>query len=120
MPGLVVFGITGRMGQSLVRALREAQGAEAALSLCGAVASPASSRLGQDAALEGASTGVVITADPGARLKGAAVAVDFSVPPWRAAHAPAPAPAGGPPPAGAPGGDGGPPRLLRRVRGGSS
>src|SRR5258708_39513052 len=71
MPGLVVFGITGRMGQSLVRALQEAQGAEAALSLCGAVASPASSRLGQDAALEGASTGVVITAEPGARLKGA-------------------------------------------------
>jgi len=33
MPGLVVFGITGRMGQSLVRALREAQGAQATLSL---------------------------------------------------------------------------------------
>jgi 4-hydroxy-tetrahydrodipicolinate reductase len=78
MPGLVVFGITGRMGQSLVRALREARGAEGALSLCGAVASSASSRLGQDAALEGDPTGVVITADPGASLKAAAVAVDFS------------------------------------------
>jgi 4-hydroxy-tetrahydrodipicolinate reductase len=76
MPGLVVFGITGRMGQSLVRALREAPGA---LSLCGAVASSASSRLGQDAALQGDPTGVMITADPGVSLKAAAVAVDFSL-----------------------------------------
>ncbi len=86
MPGLVVFGITGRMGQSLVRALREAQGAQATLSLCGAVASSASSALGQDAALEGDPTGVVITADPGASLKAAAVAVDFSLPQCVAAN----------------------------------
>lgn len=79
MRGLVVFGITGRMGQSLVRALREGQGAEAALTLCGAIASPASSRLGQDAALEGDPTGVLITAEPGEGLKAAAVAIDFSV-----------------------------------------
>src|SRR5260370_23827433 len=96
MPGLVVFGITGRMGQSLVRALREAEGAEGALSLCEAVASPASSRLGQDAALEGAPTGVVITADPGASLKAAAVAVDFSLPQCVAANARACALAGVP------------------------
>src|SRR5258708_23730495 len=102
MPGLVVFGITGRMGQSLVRALREAQGAEAALSLCGAVASPASSRLGQDAALEGASTGVVITADPGARLKGAAALVPFPSPAALSATAPRRPPARGPPPAATP------------------
>jgi 4-hydroxy-tetrahydrodipicolinate reductase len=87
MPGLVVFGITGRMGQSLVRALREAEGVPAALSLCGAVASPASSRLGQDAALEGGPTGVVITTDPGASLKAAAVAVDFSLASCVAANA---------------------------------
>jgi len=86
MPGLVVFGITGRMGQSLVRALREAQGAQATLSLCGAVASSASSALGQDAALEGDPTGVVITADPGVSLKAAAVAVDFSMPQCVAAN----------------------------------
>jgi 4-hydroxy-tetrahydrodipicolinate reductase len=67
------------MGQSLVRALRETQGAQAALSLCGAVASPASPRLGRDAALEGDPTGVVIAAEPGVSLKAAAVAVDFSV-----------------------------------------
>src|ERR1700730_11552844 len=96
MAGLVVFGITGRMGQSLVRALREAQGAQAALSLCGAVASAASSRLGQDAALEGNPTGVVITADPGVGFKAAAVAVDFSLPQCVAANARACALAGVP------------------------
>ena len=93
MPGLVVFGITGRMGQSLVRALREAPGA---LSLCGAVASSDSSRLGQDAALEGAPMGVVVTADPSAGLKGAAVAVDFSLASCVAANARACALAGVP------------------------
>lgn len=82
------------MGQSLVRALcearetasgREAVGREApgpapaTLSLCGAVASPASPRLGQDAAIEGGATGIAITADPRVGLEGAAVAVDFSV-----------------------------------------
>jgi 4-hydroxy-tetrahydrodipicolinate reductase len=86
MSGLVVFGITGRMGQSLVRALREAPGLQAPLSLCGAVASSASCRLGQDAALEGEPTGVVITADPGASLKAAGVAVDFSLPQCVAAN----------------------------------
>jgi 4-hydroxy-tetrahydrodipicolinate reductase len=75
------------MGQSLVRALRDAQGAEASLSLCGAVASPASSRLGRDAALEGDPTGIVIAADPGVSLKAAAVAVDFSVASCVAANA---------------------------------
>jgi 4-hydroxy-tetrahydrodipicolinate reductase len=96
MPGLVVFGITGRMGQSLVRALREAQGAQATLSLCGAVASSASSALGQDAALEGDPTGVVITAEPGVSLKAAAVAVDFSLAGCVAANARACALAGVP------------------------
>jgi 4-hydroxy-tetrahydrodipicolinate reductase len=84
------------MGQSFVRALREAQGAQAALSLCGAVASSASSRLGQDAALEGEPMGVVITADPGASLKAAAVAVEFSLPQCVAANARACALAGVP------------------------
>jgi len=81
------------MGQSLVRALREAPGA---LSLCGAVASSDSSRLGQDAALEGAPMGVVVTADPSAGLKGAAVAVDFSLASCVAANARACALAGVP------------------------
>jgi 4-hydroxy-tetrahydrodipicolinate reductase len=96
MPGLVVFGITGRMGQSLVRALREANEAQAALTLCGAVASAVSSRLGQDAALEGSPMGVAITADPRVSLKAAAVAVDFSLPQCVADNARACAAAGVP------------------------
>jgi 4-hydroxy-tetrahydrodipicolinate reductase len=80
---LTVFGITGRMGQSLIRALRE--GSE--FQLCGASASAGSARLGQDAAAEGAPTGVVITADPGTALKHASVALDFSVGSAVALHA---------------------------------
>ena len=84
------------MGQSLVCALREAPGTQAPLSLCGAVASAASSRLGEDAALEGDPTGVMITADPGVSLEAAAVAVDFSLPQCVAANARACALAGVP------------------------
>jgi 4-hydroxy-tetrahydrodipicolinate reductase len=90
VPGLALFGITGRMGQALIRALREETAAgEPASSgpasggpawhLSGALASPASARLGREAALEGAATGVIVTADPRAALAGAAVAIDFSL-----------------------------------------
>jgi 4-hydroxy-tetrahydrodipicolinate reductase len=89
---LAVFGITGRMGQCLVRAVREGS----QFRLCGAVASPASSRLGQDAAAEGESSGILITADSAAALKHAAVALDFSASPAVAAHAQACAKAGVP------------------------
>ena len=44
------------------------------------LASPRSVRLGTDAAAEGAPTGVMVTADPRAALRDAAVAVDFSLP----------------------------------------
>jgi 4-hydroxy-tetrahydrodipicolinate reductase len=70
-----VFGITGRMGQSLIRALRE--GSE--FRLRGAIASTGSPRLGQDAVAEGSPSGVLITADPDQALRGASVALDFSV-----------------------------------------
>lgn len=70
----MVFGVTGRMGQCLVRAIRE--GAQFRLS--GAIASPGSSRLGQEAAAEGEPSGVLITADGTAALEKASVAVDFS------------------------------------------
>jgi 4-hydroxy-tetrahydrodipicolinate reductase len=90
MHSLAVFGITGRMGQSLVQALRETP----ALSLSGAIASRQSTRLGQDAALQGAATGVTITADVPLGLKGAAVAADFSTGDCVAAHADACAAAG--------------------------
>lgn len=72
---LTVFGITGRMGQTLIRALRE--GSE--FQLRGAVASACSARLGQDAAADGDPSGVMITADAGAALQQAAVALDFSL-----------------------------------------
>ena len=79
MSGIAIFGITGRMGQTLVRALRESGSAQP-LRLVGAVASPLSVRLGSDAAADGVPTGVMITADPRAALADAAVAVDFSLP----------------------------------------
>jgi len=95
MSGIAIFGITGRMGQTLVRALRERGPAER-LRLVGAVASPQSARLGADAAADGTPTGVLITADPRAALRDAAVAVDFSLPQCVAAVAHACAEAGVP------------------------
>jgi 4-hydroxy-tetrahydrodipicolinate reductase len=73
-PSLVIFGVTGRMGQSLVRALRETP----QITLGAALASPSSARIGKDAAAEGESTGIVVTADARAALSHASVAVDFS------------------------------------------
>jgi 4-hydroxy-tetrahydrodipicolinate reductase len=80
---LVVFGITGRMGQSLIRALREGS----QFQLHGAIASPGSPRLGHECAAEGQPTGVMITADAAAALKAGSVAVDFSLGSAVAAHA---------------------------------
>jgi 4-hydroxy-tetrahydrodipicolinate reductase len=74
MHALAIFGVTGRMGQSVLRALRETP----AFTLSGAIAAPASARLGQDAAAEGPATGVLITADTSLGIRGATVAVDFS------------------------------------------
>jgi 4-hydroxy-tetrahydrodipicolinate reductase len=89
---LIVFGITGRMGQSLIRALREGS----PFQLGGAIASSASPRLGQECAAEGAPTGVMISADAAAALKPGSVAVDFSLGSAVAAHAQACAQAGVP------------------------
>jgi 4-hydroxy-tetrahydrodipicolinate reductase len=83
MHALVVFGITGRMGQSLLRAVR----AGSEFQLSGAVASAASSRLGTDAAADGEPSGVLVTADCALALRGASVAVDFSLEEGLAAHA---------------------------------
>jgi 4-hydroxy-tetrahydrodipicolinate reductase len=94
---LIVFGITGRMGQSLIRGLREGS----PFRLHGAIASSVSKRLGQECAADGPPTGVMITADATAALKAAAgepgaVAMDFSVGGAVAAHAQACAQAGVP------------------------
>jgi 4-hydroxy-tetrahydrodipicolinate reductase len=84
MHALAIFGITGRMGQSLLLALKETP----TFALSGAIASGDSSRLGQDAAAPGApAAGVPITSDVGLGIRGAAVAVDFSVQTGVAAHA---------------------------------
>jgi 4-hydroxy-tetrahydrodipicolinate reductase len=77
MPGIAVFGVAGRMGQCLVRALRAVPHE---LHLSGALASASSARLGEDAALEGPPCGIRITADLHAALEGAGAAVDFSLP----------------------------------------
>jgi 4-hydroxy-tetrahydrodipicolinate reductase len=84
--GIAVFGITGRMGQSLLRALGE-PGTAHDLRLSGALASPRSGALGLDAGAPGPATGVRVTADPAAALAGAAVAADFSLPPCVAGNA---------------------------------
>ena len=92
MQPIAIFGITGRMGQSLLRALGETS----TFTLSGAVASPGSRRLGQDAAGEGAPTGVWITSDSSLGIRGASVALDFSLGSGVAEHALACAAAGVP------------------------
>lgn len=71
-----IIGVTGRMGQALVRAASEV----AELSVVAAVASPKSSALGKDAGeLAGVGTsGVRVTADIADALSKADVAIDFS------------------------------------------
>jgi 4-hydroxy-tetrahydrodipicolinate reductase len=76
MRQLVIFGVTGRMGQSLLRAMRE----ESGLRLCGAIAHAGSQRLGKDAATEGEPVDVAVTADAVLALGSADVALDFSLP----------------------------------------
>jgi 4-hydroxy-tetrahydrodipicolinate reductase len=80
------------MGQSLLRALAETS----RFTLSGAVASAGSRRLGQDAAAEGTPTGVLITSDSALGIRGASVAVDFSLGSGVAEHALACAAAGVP------------------------
>ncbi len=74
---IALFGATGRMGQSLVRAIHDSTD----FALAGAAASPGSAAIGADVAtLAGvpAPLGVVVTADPRAALAGSDVALDFS------------------------------------------
>jgi 4-hydroxy-tetrahydrodipicolinate reductase len=80
---VAILGVSGRMGQSLVRMLEGNQ----QLTLIGALASPQSSHLGHDAALEGTPTRVSIGADALQALQGAEVALDFSSAAAVASHA---------------------------------
>jgi 4-hydroxy-tetrahydrodipicolinate reductase len=95
MRSLVLFGVTGRMGQSILRALGEST----QLRLGGAIASPESLRLGERLELPAAAVvgaEVRITSDAEAVLASAAVAVDFSLGSAVAGHAAACAAAGVP------------------------
>ncbi len=83
MHALAIFGIPGRMGQSIIHAVRES----AVFAVSGAIASAHSARVGLDAASEGVPIGVPVTADPTVGIRGASVAVDFSVHTAVAAHA---------------------------------
>ncbi|MFI5002132.1 MAG: 4-hydroxy-tetrahydrodipicolinate reductase [Reyranellales bacterium] len=80
---LALLGSTGRMGQSIVQALRQAP----QWRLRSAVASKGSARLRQDAALEGEPLGVLVASDVPRALDGATVAMDFSLGGAVAAHA---------------------------------
>ena len=92
MHPIAIFGITGRMGQTLLHSLRDSTN----FRLCGAIASATSTRVGHEAAAAGEPTGVLITADAAAGVRDAAVAVDFSLGASVAAHAQACAAAGVP------------------------
>jgi 4-hydroxy-tetrahydrodipicolinate reductase len=80
VPGaqVVIVGVSGRMGQALVRAVCELS----AVRITGAVASAGSASLGRDAgALAGIGPlGVEVTSDLPAALAAADVAIDFSQP----------------------------------------
>jgi len=89
---LALFGATGRMGQSIVQAMRAAP----RWSLGAAIASAQSPRVGQDVAADGAPLGVPVSTDVPRALKGATVAMDFSAATAVAAHARACAAAGVP------------------------
>jgi 4-hydroxy-tetrahydrodipicolinate reductase len=80
--GIAVLGISGRMGQALVRALQEPTAQALGLRLSGALASSGSPFLGQDAGAPSQApvTGIAITADRAQALAGAAVAIDFTLP----------------------------------------
>jgi 4-hydroxy-tetrahydrodipicolinate reductase len=92
MRKLVIFGVTGRMGQALLRALR----VNPELRLCGAISHAGSERLGKDAVTDGEPIGIAVAADAAAALRGADVALDFSLPQAVAAHVRACADAGVP------------------------
>src|SRR5688572_23200278 len=75
---VAVLGVSGRMGRALLTALDEIPG----VALSGASVSAGSQWLGQDA---GASFGgkprnVPVTSDPAIAVKGASVAIDFTLP----------------------------------------
>jgi 4-hydroxy-tetrahydrodipicolinate reductase len=80
---LTIFGVTGRMGLCLVQALAAAP----QVRLVGAVASPASVSLGLPVPGAAVDSELRVTSDAREALRGADVAIDFSLPQAVAAHA---------------------------------
>jgi 4-hydroxy-tetrahydrodipicolinate reductase len=76
-----VLGVTGRMGQCLLRGIAESAGGPEPLELVGALAAPGVAELGRDAgeaAGLGRHFGVQVTADRSVALAGAEIAIDFT------------------------------------------
>jgi len=78
LPGIVVTGVSGRMGRMLVRAVTDSRRAR----LSGALVRPGHGWVGQDlgAALGGQAMGVTVTDDAAAAFHGADAAIDFTTP----------------------------------------
>jgi 4-hydroxy-tetrahydrodipicolinate reductase len=78
MLNVAMLGASGRMGRTIVPLLAEADD----LRLCGALAAPEDTAVGQDAGvLAGiAPLAVVVSDDPSVALAGAQVAIDFTLP----------------------------------------
>jgi 4-hydroxy-tetrahydrodipicolinate reductase len=83
--GIAVLGASGRMGRSLIAAVRETKGAHVA----GATERPGHDWVGQDlgVALGGAPLGVVVTDDPIEAFVRAQAALDFTTPAATVQHA---------------------------------
>jgi 4-hydroxy-tetrahydrodipicolinate reductase len=74
---IAVLGVGGRMGRAILAVIQDTPG----VVLSGASASARSEQVGKPVALEGRSAAsVIVTADPAVALRGADVAIDFTLP----------------------------------------
>ena len=78
LPGIVITGASGRMGQMLIRTLAENPRAQ----LIGALERPGHDWIGQDVgrAMGGAEIGVTVTDDPLEAIARAHAVIDFTAP----------------------------------------
>jgi len=85
LPGVVITGASGRMGQMLVNEI----GGSDRLRLIGAVERPGHDWIGRDlgAAMGGAATGVTVTDDPVEAIAPAEIVIDFTTPEATLDHA---------------------------------
>ncbi|MGR3570591.1 4-hydroxy-tetrahydrodipicolinate reductase [Brevirhabdus sp.] len=92
LPGIVVTGASGRMGQMLIRTIVQSDAAR----LAGAVERDGHEWIGGDLgrAMGGAENGVIVSADAGAVFEDAQAVIDFTAPAATVAFAPLAARAG--------------------------